>query len=235
MGTLKGKGQAVLKSTKPGEIAIVGYGCRLPGAPDAEAFWDLLRGERHRLAFALATLTVATVLGLAVPYSSKIVIDYVLTDNPGPSGLPSFVNGALGIDPADDGTRRTLLFALGGSILVVSLLAASIALSGRWQCTKLTKRTQAMLRKKAFAHAVRLPLSRISELKSGGVASILREDAGNAGRGGHALAQRAADASCGRCARRGPGRSLRLPPAAIPACRIAAGRPPAPSLAAYES
>ena len=144
------------------------------------AFWDLLRGERHRLAFALATLTVATVLGLAVPYSSKIVIDYVLTDNPGPSGLPSFVNGALGIDPADDGTRRTLLFALGGSILVVSLLAASIALSGRWQCTKLTKRTQAMLRKKAFAHAVRLPLSRISELKSGGVASILREDAGNA-------------------------------------------------------
>ena len=46
MGTLKGKGQAVLKSTKPGEIAIVGYGCRLPGAPDAEAFWDLLRDGR---------------------------------------------------------------------------------------------------------------------------------------------------------------------------------------------
>ncbi|MEE3098165.1 MAG: beta-ketoacyl synthase N-terminal-like domain-containing protein, partial [Pseudomonadota bacterium] len=41
-----GKGQAVLKSTKPGEIAIVGYGCRLPGAPNADGFWELLRDGR---------------------------------------------------------------------------------------------------------------------------------------------------------------------------------------------
>jgi ATP-binding cassette subfamily B protein len=144
------------------------------------AFWGLLRGDRHRLVFALATLTVATGLGLAVPYSSKIVIDFVLTDSPGPSGLPAFVTDALPVDLASTGTRQRLLVALGAAILAVSLLAASVGLAGRWQCTKLTKRTQATLRKRAFAHAVRLPLSRISELKSGGIASILREDAGNA-------------------------------------------------------
>ncbi len=36
----------MLKSTKPGEIAIVGYGCRLPGADDADGFWTLLKDGR---------------------------------------------------------------------------------------------------------------------------------------------------------------------------------------------
>ncbi len=144
------------------------------------AFWGLLRGNRHRLALALTTLTIATTLGLAVPYSSKIVIDFVLTDNPGPAGLPAFITESLPIDLAARGTRQRLLVGLGAAILVISLVAASVGLWGRWQCTKLTKRTQATLRRRAFEHAVRLPLARISDLKSGGVASILREDAGNA-------------------------------------------------------
>jgi ATP-binding cassette subfamily B protein/subfamily B ATP-binding cassette protein MsbA len=42
----------------------------------------------------------------------------------------------------------------------------------------MTKRVQVSVRKKVFDHAVRLPLHRVYELKSGGVASILREDAG---------------------------------------------------------
>ena len=37
------------------------------------------------------------------------------------------------------------------------------------------------VRKQVFAHAVRLPLHRIQELKSGGAASILRMDAGSVG------------------------------------------------------
>ncbi|MEO1995817.1 MAG: ABC transporter ATP-binding protein, partial [Planctomycetaceae bacterium] len=43
------------------------------------------------------------------------------------------------------------------------------------------KRLQMTVRKRVFAHAVRLPLHRIYELKSGGVASILREDGGSVG------------------------------------------------------
>ena len=149
------------------------------------AFWSLLRGNRHRVALALTTLSVATALGLAVPYSSKVVIDYALTDNPGPAGLPTIITDTLGLDlsteTAIDDARRTILVTLGLTILVISLTAATVALWGRWQCTRLTKRLQAYLRRRAFDHAVRLPLSRISDLKSGGVASILREDAGNAG------------------------------------------------------
>ena len=37
------------------------------------------------------------------------------------------------------------------------------------------------VRKLVFAHAVRLPLHRVQELKSGGATSILREDAGSVG------------------------------------------------------
>jgi ATP-binding cassette subfamily B protein/subfamily B ATP-binding cassette protein MsbA len=37
------------------------------------------------------------------------------------------------------------------------------------------------VRKKVFAHAMRLPLNRVQELKSGGTASILRQDAGSVG------------------------------------------------------
>jgi ATP-binding cassette subfamily B protein/subfamily B ATP-binding cassette protein MsbA len=37
---------------------------------------------------------------------------------------------------------------------------------------------QILVRKRTFDHAVRLPLHRVYHLKSGGVASILREDAG---------------------------------------------------------
>ena len=44
-----------------------------------------------------------------------------------------------------------------------------------------TKRVQVGYRKRVFEHAVRIPLHRVYELKSGGVASILREDAGGVG------------------------------------------------------
>jgi ATP-binding cassette subfamily B protein/subfamily B ATP-binding cassette protein MsbA len=52
---------------------------------------------------------------------------------------------------------------------------------GRWYATRATKRLQLSIRKRAFEHAVRLPLHRVHELKSGGVASVLREDAGSVG------------------------------------------------------
>ena len=147
------------------------------------AFWENLRGYRRRLVLSLTALTIATLVGLVVPYSTKIVIDFVLTDQPGPSGLPAFVE-SLGFDRSElaenRGARSGLLAAIGLTILVLSLASAAVGLWGRWNCTRVTKRLQVRLRRRAFQHAVRLPLTRISDLKSGGVASILREDAGNA-------------------------------------------------------
>ena len=136
-------------------------------------FWQLMRGHQHTAVLSLVTLTMASVLALALPASTKIALDYILTDNPGPSGLP----GWLGL-PED---RMTLLWMLCGAMMVITVASILFGIWGRYQMTRVTKRLQVTLRRRVFEHAVRLPLLRVYQLKSGGVASILREDAGGAG------------------------------------------------------
>ena len=131
-------------------------------------FLRLLRGHYATLVAALCTLSVATVIGLAMPASTKIALDYILTDNPGPEGLPAFL-------PRD---RMTLLWMLGGAMVVVTVTSVVVGMWGRWQTTRLTQRLRAGLRRRAFEHGVRLPLHRVYELRSGGAASVMREDAG---------------------------------------------------------
>lgn len=137
-------------------------------------FWRLLRGEYPTTVFALATLTVSVAAGLAMPASTKLVIDYVITDHPGPAGLPEWT----GLRNTD---RITLLWWLGGALVALAFVSSLIATWGRYQMTRLTKRVQASMRRRVFDHAVRLPLHRVYALKSGGVASILRDDAGGVG------------------------------------------------------
>ncbi len=138
----------------------------------AREFWKLLAGNRHLLYISLTTLTIATVIGLAIPASTKIAIDYILTDDPGPEGIPSWIPVVREPMP--------LLIALCVALTVLTVISVSVSMTGRWQMTKLTKRTQVILRRQAFDHAVRLPLHKVQQIKSGGVASILREDAGGA-------------------------------------------------------
>ncbi len=64
---------------------------------------------------------------------------------------------------------------------IVSIVKLLIHLVGRWSATRISKRIQLDLRRRAFEQAVRLPLHRVHELRSGGVASILREDGGSVG------------------------------------------------------
>lgn len=137
------------------------------------SFWGLLRGHRGSVYWALATLTVATLIGLAMPASTKFVVDYILTDKPGPAGIPE----GLGLPRSREG----LLWAVAWALIVAALAGTGIGMWGRWRATQVTKRLQAELRRRAFAHAVRLPLHRVQQIKSGGMASVLREDAGNTG------------------------------------------------------
>lgn len=118
----------------------------------------------------MLTLSLSTILKLFPPAATKIAIDYVFTDQPLPKSLTDRI--AL---PED---RTTLLIVLAGSVVLVSLVEIVIHIWGRWLATKATKRVQMSVRKRVFDHAVRLPLHRVYQLKSGGVASILREDAG---------------------------------------------------------
>ncbi len=141
------------------------------------SFFSLLTGFRVTVAMSLVTLSASVALGLLMPYSTKVAIDYIITDHPGPTGLPAWV-GEFSADRAD---RVHLIWVLGAAMMVVSIASVAIGLWGRWQCTRITKRVQVALRRRVFAHASRLPLHRIHQLKSGGISSILREDAGGVG------------------------------------------------------
>lgn len=132
-------------------------------------FIKLLAGHRWPIVFALGTLTIATLLSLVPPLATKLVIDNVLTEQPFPAwirewGLPS--------------DRYQLLYLVGAFVVGVSLVATMVSLTGRWLATKTVQRLNVSIRRKVFAHAVRLPLHRVYQLKSGGATSLLRDDAG---------------------------------------------------------
>lgn len=133
-------------------------------------FLGLLKGQRGALAVSLAMLTVATVLKLAPPAATKLLVDNVLDGKPLPPWLAARWPGSA--DP------WTMLVGVSLGVVVISVVESVIHLASRWRATLATKRVQAEVRRLAFEHAVRLPLHRVYQLKSGGVPSLLREDAG---------------------------------------------------------
>jgi ATP-binding cassette, subfamily B, bacterial len=137
------------------------------------ALWRELGQGRWTLIVSLATLSVSTGLALLLPSVTKIAVDYAVLPEPGPDGLPAWVPL-----PRD---RVALLWSLGVLMMLASVAAVVVGMWGRWQTTRLTHLLRARLRRRAFAHAIDLPLHRVYALKSGGVASLLREDAGAAG------------------------------------------------------
>jgi ATP-binding cassette subfamily B protein/subfamily B ATP-binding cassette protein MsbA len=136
-------------------------------------FWQLLGAERRPIVLALGTLTVATLLALIPPAATKFVVDYVLSNHPLPARLVEYVPSIT--------DRWRLLQAVVGVVIVISLVKIGLHIWGRWYATRSTKRLQLSVRKRVFEHTVRLPLKRVYELRSGGVASLLREDAGSVG------------------------------------------------------
>lgn len=147
------------------------------------AFWKLSRGHHTRLGMALATLSVSTLIGMVLPVSTKLVMDYVWADEPGPEELAAKLRGVMDIPRHADGTpdRMAMLWLIGVTMISLTMVSVVIAMWGRWQATRITKRLQVSFRRTLFDHAVRLPLERVQALKSGGIASILREDAGGVG------------------------------------------------------
>lgn len=135
------------------------------------SFLRLLHGHRLALALSLSSLTIATVLALIPPAATKFIVDYVLGGEPLPESTSKWV-------PRD---AWSLLLLISVAVLVLSLLKMLLHLWGRWHATRITKLMQMSVRRKVFAHAVRLPMHRVQELKSGGAASVLRQDAGSVG------------------------------------------------------
>ena len=124
----------------------------------------------------MTLLTISVLIGLAPLAAPKPVLDYVLGDRP----LPPTVQRYL---PAlSDGP--TLLAAIGIGLIVLAVVSTAVSIISRWTMTRVSKRIQMNTRRVVFEHAVRLPLHRVYEIKSGGAASLLREDAGGVGGGG---------------------------------------------------
>ncbi|MFO0950764.1 MAG: ABC transporter ATP-binding protein [Isosphaeraceae bacterium] len=122
---------------------------------------------------ALALLSFSTLLRLLLPAATKFVVDYVLLNRPLPEHVPKWLPV-----PARPEDRLVLLVA---AVTVVAALGTVVGLSARWMATRTSKRLQVKVRRKVFEHAARLPLHRIYQLKAGGAASLLREDADGVG------------------------------------------------------
>ena len=137
-------------------------------------FVSMLGRRRRTLVFALAILSISTILALIPPAATKLVIDYAFTGDSLPASVSAWIPASWQLD---DHPKR-LLLTIAIAMVVVAFASVACGLTGRWQATKATRTLAVALRKKVFDHAVRLPLNRISELRSGGVASLLREDAG---------------------------------------------------------
>ncbi|MCH2154300.1 MAG: ABC transporter ATP-binding protein/permease, partial [Phycisphaerales bacterium] len=135
---------------------------------------SMLGRHRKSVIFALSMLSIGTVLALLPPAATKLVIDYAFTGDPMPPGLSAWIPASWGLD---DNPRR-LLVAIAIALVIVAFASVACSLTSRWQATKATRTLAVAIRKKVFGHAVRLPLSRVTELRAGGVASLLREDAG---------------------------------------------------------
>ncbi|QGJ68722.1 ABC-type multidrug transport system, ATPase and permease component [Planctomycetales bacterium 10988] len=134
------------------------------------SFIALIRGNYFAIGFALGTLTIATFLRMVPPAATKVVIDYVIGDAPLPDQYFSEYWQQL--------SSQQLLWIIAGGVLLISFIGSALHVWGRWTATQATKRVQVDIRRQVFAHAVRLPLHRVYQLKSGGVTSLLREDAG---------------------------------------------------------
>ena len=133
-------------------------------------FLKHVRGDRWTLVVALVMLSIALGAGLAAPYLSKVAIDSAI------DGLayPPWLDGWF----AWQANSYAMLTTLAVAIILLHVFRVSVGTIGRWLATKVSQKMRVRMRRRVFGHAVRLPLHDIYERKSGGMTSIIRDDAG---------------------------------------------------------
>jgi len=134
-------------------------------------FFAMVGNQKRSLFTSLFFLTVGATIGLIPPAATKVVFDNILGDDPLPESLTSTFPSLL--------SKQMLLGVIAIGTVTLALLSLGFLVRARWLATRTTKRIQVNVRRKAFMHASALPLHRIHQLRSGGAASLVREDAGN--------------------------------------------------------
>jgi ATP-binding cassette subfamily B protein/subfamily B ATP-binding cassette protein MsbA len=136
-------------------------------------FFSMIGKRRRDIISALGFLTIGAIVGLIPPAATKVVFDNILGDQL----LPAFI---LDRFPSLE-NKMILLSVIAIGTVFLALISLIFSIRGRWIATRTTKRIQVDLRRKAFMHASSLPLHRVHQLRSGGAASLVREDAGAIG------------------------------------------------------
>ena len=136
-------------------------------------FLSIVGKNRKDIYSALVFLTIGATVGLIPPAATKVVFDNILGDQ----ALPEKV---IAYFPALE-NKIFLLGAIAIGTVTLALVALCFGIRARWIATRTTKRIQVAIRRKAFMHATSLPLHRVHQLRSGGAASLVREDAGAIG------------------------------------------------------
>src|SRR5262245_9349335 len=134
-------------------------------------FLQLLAPYRWQIFWILVSLTASTVIGLVPPAGTKFIVDYGLSGKALPEPLREWFPAL--VDP------RRLLLVTVLVVTAIALVKIAIHIWGRWYATKIAKQIALGLRRSVFEHAVRLPLHRVQAVRSGGGASILREEGGS--------------------------------------------------------
>ncbi len=136
-----------------------------------EEFLNMVGNQKRSLFASLFFLTIGATIGLIPPAATKIVFDNILGNDPLPEPLTNQFPSLL--------SKEMLLGVIAIGTLILAMISLTFLVKGRWLATRTTKRIQVNIRRRAFMHASALPLHRIHQLRSGGAASLVREDAGN--------------------------------------------------------
>ena len=166
------------ESVKTGDVTAISSDRRVAQRSRSSSellrqFLSIVGKNRTDIIWSLVFLTFGATIGLIPPAATKIVFDNILGDQKLPDSITSI------FPSLSDKTSLLSVIAIG--TVVLALISLAFSVRARWVATRSTKRIQVAIRRKAFMHASSLPLHRVHQLRSGGAASLVREDAGAIG------------------------------------------------------
>jgi ATP-binding cassette subfamily B protein len=137
------------------------------------AFWRQLRSHRRALWIVLLTSAVATLVGLVPPYGMKLIFDNVFSRKPLPRLVARWWSGPT--SPA------ALLWAVVLAMFALSVLSVLSRTFSNSLAYRLQQHLILRARRRLLHHTLQLPLHRLRQITSGGMAFIVRHDANAVG------------------------------------------------------
>ncbi|MBK8267482.1 MAG: ABC transporter ATP-binding protein [Planctomycetes bacterium] len=113
-----------------------------------------LKPYTREIIFIFALAIVSASLAMVLPFATQYAVDTILQKNRDPHGLTQF----------------------GLAMLAVTIVQMAFFIYRQWRATLLNARIVVMLRQRLYDHILHLPLSNITEMKSGGIVSRLSGD-----------------------------------------------------------